>query len=232
MMNGVIMAIKGFLSFLSAPLLGSLSDVWGRKLFLLITAFFTCLPIPFLLVRIRCIYNCGYHFYLFSRILQYILWHWPSVVFSPSSSVWRLPMYQMSQMSLAGVWATAWSQLGLPPPWSSPLRWGLGWRWWPGGRTWLSSWPPWRLCWMLSSSFFLSRSHSTQKSISNHWHSNRYNNIYLRFLILTFCNFRLTPFLLCNKFGRIRQCWLSALSPSSPTFLKLASPLASLCTSH
>ena len=51
MMNGVIMAVKGFLSFLSAPLIGSLSDVWGRKLFLLITALFTCLPIPFLLVR-------------------------------------------------------------------------------------------------------------------------------------------------------------------------------------
>ena len=50
MMNGVIMAVKGFLSFLSAPLIGSLSDVWGRKLFLLITALFTCLPIPFLLV--------------------------------------------------------------------------------------------------------------------------------------------------------------------------------------
>jgi len=49
MMNGVIMAVKGFLSFLSAPLIGSLSDVWGRKLFLLITALFTCLPIPFLL---------------------------------------------------------------------------------------------------------------------------------------------------------------------------------------
>ena len=51
MMNGVIMAIKGFLSFLSAPLLGSLSDVWGRKLFLLITAFFTCVPIPFIKVK-------------------------------------------------------------------------------------------------------------------------------------------------------------------------------------
>ena len=51
MMNGVIMAVKGFLSFLSAPLIGSLSDVWGRKMFLLVTAFFTCLPIPFLLVK-------------------------------------------------------------------------------------------------------------------------------------------------------------------------------------
>lgn len=49
-LNGVIMGVKGLLSFLSAPLIGSLSDVWGRKMFLFITAFFTCIPIPFLLV--------------------------------------------------------------------------------------------------------------------------------------------------------------------------------------
>ncbi|XP_010022221.1 PREDICTED: hippocampus abundant transcript-like protein 1, partial [Nestor notabilis] len=36
----------GFFSFLSAPLIGALSDVWGRKYFLLITVFFTCAPIP------------------------------------------------------------------------------------------------------------------------------------------------------------------------------------------
>ena len=36
----------GFLSFLSAPLVGALSDIWGRKPFLLITVFFTCAPIP------------------------------------------------------------------------------------------------------------------------------------------------------------------------------------------
>ena len=46
------MGVKGLLSFLSAPLIGSLSDVWGRKSFLFITAFFTCIPIPFLLVSI------------------------------------------------------------------------------------------------------------------------------------------------------------------------------------
>ncbi len=40
------MGIKGFLSFLSAPLVGALSDIWGRKFFLLITVFFTCAPIP------------------------------------------------------------------------------------------------------------------------------------------------------------------------------------------
>jgi len=49
-MNGVIMGVKGFLSFLSAPLIGSLSDVCGRKMFLLLTALFTCIPIPFLLL--------------------------------------------------------------------------------------------------------------------------------------------------------------------------------------
>ncbi|MEQ2276831.1 Hippocampus abundant transcript 1 protein [Xenotaenia resolanae] len=39
---------RGFLSFLSAPLIGALSDTWGRKSFLLITVFFTCAPIPFM----------------------------------------------------------------------------------------------------------------------------------------------------------------------------------------
>ncbi|KPP66335.1 hippocampus abundant transcript 1 protein-like [Scleropages formosus] len=37
---------QGLLSFLSAPLIGALSDVWGRKSFLLLTVFFTCVPIP------------------------------------------------------------------------------------------------------------------------------------------------------------------------------------------
>lgn len=39
-------SVKGLLSFLSAPLIGALSDVWGRKSFLLLTVFFTCAPIP------------------------------------------------------------------------------------------------------------------------------------------------------------------------------------------
>ena len=46
LMNGIIVGIKGFLSFLSAPLVGALSDIWGRKPFLLITVFVTCAPIP------------------------------------------------------------------------------------------------------------------------------------------------------------------------------------------
>uniref|UniRef100_V5GG60 Putative transmembrane transport n=1 Tax=Ixodes ricinus TaxID=34613 RepID=V5GG60_IXORI len=50
-MNGLIMGIKGFLSFLSAPLVGALSDVWGRKFFLLVTVFFTCAPIPLMLIN-------------------------------------------------------------------------------------------------------------------------------------------------------------------------------------
>lgn len=51
LMNGLIMGIKGILSFLSAPLVGALSDVCGRKLFLLVTVFFTCLPIPLMTVN-------------------------------------------------------------------------------------------------------------------------------------------------------------------------------------
>ncbi|NXS43300.1 MF14C protein, partial [Balaeniceps rex] len=48
LMNGLIQGVKGFLSFLSAPLIGALSDAWGRKYFLLLTVFFTCVPIPFM----------------------------------------------------------------------------------------------------------------------------------------------------------------------------------------
>ncbi|XP_064624362.1 hippocampus abundant transcript 1 protein-like isoform X2 [Lineus longissimus] len=46
LMNGLIQGIKGMLSFLSAPLIGALSDVFGRKPFLLLTVTFTCAPIP------------------------------------------------------------------------------------------------------------------------------------------------------------------------------------------
>lgn len=51
LMNGLIVGIKGFLSFLSAPLVGALSDVWGRKFFLLLTVFFTCAPIPLMKIN-------------------------------------------------------------------------------------------------------------------------------------------------------------------------------------
>lgn len=42
----LFLSSQGLLSFLSAPLIGALSDVWGRKSFLLLTVFFTCAPIP------------------------------------------------------------------------------------------------------------------------------------------------------------------------------------------
>lgn len=51
LMNGLVMGVKGMLSFLSAPLLGALSDAWGRKSFLLISVFFTCLPIPLMSIN-------------------------------------------------------------------------------------------------------------------------------------------------------------------------------------
>ena len=51
LMNGLIMGIKGLLSFLSAPLVGALSDIWGRKFFLLVTVFFTCAPIPLMKIN-------------------------------------------------------------------------------------------------------------------------------------------------------------------------------------
>jgi len=51
LMNGLILGIKGILSFLSAPLIGALSDIWGRKFFLLVTVFFTCAPIPLMKIN-------------------------------------------------------------------------------------------------------------------------------------------------------------------------------------
>lgn len=51
LMNGLIVGIKGLLSFLSAPLIGALSDSLGRKFFLLITVAFTCAPIPLMIIN-------------------------------------------------------------------------------------------------------------------------------------------------------------------------------------
>lgn len=51
LMNGLIVGIKGILSFLAAPLVGALSDIWGRKFFLLVTVFFTCAPIPLMKIN-------------------------------------------------------------------------------------------------------------------------------------------------------------------------------------
>lgn len=51
LINGIIQGIKGFLSFLSAPLIGAFSDIKGRKPLLLITVVATCLPIPLLIIR-------------------------------------------------------------------------------------------------------------------------------------------------------------------------------------
>lgn len=48
LMNGMISGVKGLLSFLSAPLIGALSDKWGRRSFLLVTVIATCAPIPFM----------------------------------------------------------------------------------------------------------------------------------------------------------------------------------------
>ncbi|KAH8300396.1 hypothetical protein KR018_003598 [Drosophila ironensis] len=46
LMNGLVVGVKGILSFLSAPIIGALSDIYGRKSLLLITVIFKCLPIP------------------------------------------------------------------------------------------------------------------------------------------------------------------------------------------
>ena len=48
---GLTQGVKGLLSFLSAPLIGALSDNWGRKPFLLLTVGCTCFPLPFLFLE-------------------------------------------------------------------------------------------------------------------------------------------------------------------------------------
>lgn len=49
---GAMQGVKGVLSFLSAPSLGHLSDVYGRKKFILLTVTSTLLPLPFLLFSV------------------------------------------------------------------------------------------------------------------------------------------------------------------------------------
>lgn len=51
LINGIIQGIKGFLSFLSAPLIGAFSDIKGRRPLLLITVIATCIPIPLLIIQ-------------------------------------------------------------------------------------------------------------------------------------------------------------------------------------
>ncbi|NXH05667.1 MF14B protein, partial [Loxia leucoptera] len=76
LMNGLIQGVKGFLSFLSAPLIGALSDAWGRKYFLLITVFFTCVPIPLMRISpwwyFAMISVCGIFSVTFSVIFAYV----------------------------------------------------------------------------------------------------------------------------------------------------------------
>ena len=48
LMNEIIVGIKGFLSFLTALLVGALSDLWGEKPFLLI-------PVCFNFALIHCV---------------------------------------------------------------------------------------------------------------------------------------------------------------------------------
>ncbi|XP_064259455.1 hippocampus abundant transcript-like protein 1 [Passer domesticus] len=76
LMNGLIQGVKGFLSFLSAPLIGALSDAWGRKYFLLLTVFFTCVPIPLMQISpwwyFAMISVCGIFSVTFSVIFAYV----------------------------------------------------------------------------------------------------------------------------------------------------------------
>ncbi|XP_074642139.1 hippocampus abundant transcript 1 protein-like [Tubulanus polymorphus] len=76
LMNGLIQGIKGMLSFLSAPLIGALSDVLGRKPFLLLTVTFTCAPIPLMRISpwwyFTMISICGVFSVTFSVVFAYV----------------------------------------------------------------------------------------------------------------------------------------------------------------
>uniref|UniRef100_A0A672LTT2 Hippocampus abundant transcript 1 protein-like n=1 Tax=Sinocyclocheilus grahami TaxID=75366 RepID=A0A672LTT2_SINGR len=76
LMNGLVQGVKGFLSFMSAPLIGALSDVWGRKSFLLLTVFFTCAPIPLMRLSPWCFFALmslsGLFAVTFSVIFAYV----------------------------------------------------------------------------------------------------------------------------------------------------------------
>ncbi|XP_075241128.1 hippocampus abundant transcript 1 protein-like [Convolutriloba macropyga] len=76
LMNGIVLGIKGMLSFLSAPLLGALSDAWGRKSFLLISVFFTCMPIPLMMINSMWFFTVfalsGIFAVTFSVVLAYV----------------------------------------------------------------------------------------------------------------------------------------------------------------
>ncbi|XP_026511410.1 hippocampus abundant transcript 1 protein [Terrapene carolina triunguis] len=73
LMNGLIQGVKGLLSFLSAPLIGALSDVWGRKSFLLLTVFFTCAPIPLMKISPWLVTSIVIYGFVFSVFLLYAI---------------------------------------------------------------------------------------------------------------------------------------------------------------
>jgi hypothetical protein len=69
--------LKGFFSFLTAPMVGALSDVWGRRVFLLVTVGATCLPLAFLLFdnlwwHVVATVLCGPFAVTFSIVFAYV----------------------------------------------------------------------------------------------------------------------------------------------------------------
>ena len=60
-----IFVFQGMLSFMAAPLIGALSDVWGRKPFLILTVTFTCAPIPLMKFSP-----------MWVQYVDYFVWNW------------------------------------------------------------------------------------------------------------------------------------------------------------
>ncbi|XP_034565076.1 hippocampus abundant transcript 1 protein isoform X1 [Notolabrus celidotus] len=100
LINGLIQGVKGLLSFMSAPLIGALSDVWGRRTFLLVTVFFTCAPIP--LMRLSPWYDSLFTTILNCRSLDPQIRERETIycvsvfVFFSSSCRWYFAMISMS----------------------------------------------------------------------------------------------------------------------------------------
>ncbi|XP_077417158.1 hippocampus abundant transcript 1 protein-like isoform X2 [Vanacampus margaritifer] len=102
LMNGLVQGVKGFLSFLSAPVIGALSDIWGRKSFLLMTVFFTCAPIPFMRISpwwyFALIAVSGVFAVTFSVVFAYVA--------DITDEHRRSTAYGLVRRRLAALWAT------------------------------------------------------------------------------------------------------------------------------
>lgn len=121
------MGIKGILSFLSAPLIGALSDVWGRKFFLLITVFFTCAPIPLMTINTWWVYFFFYffHFKTWIPLFNFVFFQlFNELISNLNVLLLQLTLEKISYLNLMWIYSGGflrWSQL------AEYLRWHFQW---------------------------------------------------------------------------------------------------------